>query len=546
MKVGLVLTSSDKMASVKHVMATVRDALAEHELIFPHPSISWAPEEEQLRVAAEFVEQCDAIVGLLHPAILEMRQRLGGRVPYLFLMLGIMPRGAFGLRKYLRQMSTNDSLIVSSSADRGMCENFFDNAHVPVIPLAYDDRFYFPLPAEDRSRIRSELGLDDQARVVLYAGRMTPEKNIHSVLRVFGALSELLPDLYLVLAGRIVPVAFKEFGVSPVAFPRTLAAATERMVRQPERVLFAGAVPAQELREFYNVADLGINLTLHHDENFGLAQVEAMACGLPMVGSCWGGLKDTIVEGSTGFHVSTQATPTGVKLSWWEAVCRGYEILRDPAFRRRFRDETPAVAADRFSVERLRERLGELVRSRVELASRRAPEPIEVTAFAREFWEVCEPTSDLRPSFRRGPHSLRLYRRMIEPYTGRSPLGVAPDEPPLSEDVLSLAVPVRADAAGVLWPDDPLFPLPCEVPPELARGVTSLLAAFRTRPVARADTLGPNVSETLDWMLAAGLLLRSRGPELGIPHDAIPKRLAEPVFSFQHLPPDGVDFLVSS
>ena len=52
-----------------------------------------------------------------------------------------------------------------------------------------------------------------------------------------------------------------------------------------------------EVREFYNIADVAINLTLHHDENFGLAQVEAMACGLPVVGSLWGGLKDTIRDG---------------------------------------------------------------------------------------------------------------------------------------------------------------------------------------------------------------------------------------------------------
>src|SRR5215213_875599 len=114
MKIGLLPTPS-RSVSVKHVMTTVHDALvAGHEPVYLDPAIAFARDADAQRMAAAFIERCDAMVGIVHPTVLAMRQRMGSRVPYFLLMLGTMGRGAFRFRHHLAQLTTNDALIVNS------------------------------------------------------------------------------------------------------------------------------------------------------------------------------------------------------------------------------------------------------------------------------------------------------------------------------------------------------------------------------------------------------------------------------------------------
>lgn len=56
---------------------------------------------------------------------------------------------------------------------------------------------------------------------------------------------------------------------------------------------------SQTYAEMICLADIGINLTTLISENFGYTPVEMQACGLPVIGTDWGGLKDTIVDNVT-------------------------------------------------------------------------------------------------------------------------------------------------------------------------------------------------------------------------------------------------------
>jgi D-inositol-3-phosphate glycosyltransferase len=69
-----------------------------------------------------------------------------------------------------------------------------------------------------------------------------------------------------------------------------------------DRVKFAGQVSAADMPALLRSADLMIDVSWY--EPFGMASLEAMACGTPVIASAIGGHLDTVVEGTTGLLVS--------------------------------------------------------------------------------------------------------------------------------------------------------------------------------------------------------------------------------------------------
>ena len=67
---------------------------------------------------------------------------------------------------------------------------------------------------------------------------------------------------------------------------------------------FEGARPHSKLPLYYRAAD--VLLVCSHSESFGLAALEAHACGTPVVGTPVGGLEHIVHNGASGFLVSSR------------------------------------------------------------------------------------------------------------------------------------------------------------------------------------------------------------------------------------------------
>jgi alpha-1,6-mannosyltransferase len=123
-------------------------------------------------------------------------------------------------------------------------------------------------PADDRAKLRRELDLPLDKKVLLYVGRLAPDKNIALLLAAFEELNARHPGVYhLVIVGdgplrRILPATRH----------RTGGALTWRSYLQDNA----------KLAEYYGAADLFIHPGVC--ETFGLVILEAQACGLPCVG----------------------------------------------------------------------------------------------------------------------------------------------------------------------------------------------------------------------------------------------------------------------
>ncbi|MFG3419363.1 glycosyltransferase [Micromonospora sp. NPDC048063] len=129
---------------------------------------------------------------------------------------------------------------------------------------------------------------DPTRRRIVTVGRLVERKGFQDVIRALPAV----PDAECVVVGSPPARSLPADG-----FARRLRALAEAC-GVADRVKLVGAVPRTELAAWYRSADLLVAAPWY--EPVGLAPLEGMACGVPVVGSNVGGIADTVVHGLTG------------------------------------------------------------------------------------------------------------------------------------------------------------------------------------------------------------------------------------------------------
>jgi len=152
----------------------------------------------------------------------------------------------------------------------------------------------------------------------LTVSRLEWHKGIDTVIRALPAVRAAFPGARYAVVGVGAPDRAARF------------AALAADCGVGDAVRFLGAVPEHELPAVYNAADLYVGASRRHEllvEGFGIALVEASACGLAVVGGRSGGVPDAVRDGETGLLVDSDdpaAVADGVR-----------RLLGDEALRRR-------------------------------------------------------------------------------------------------------------------------------------------------------------------------------------------------------------------
>jgi glycosyltransferase involved in cell wall biosynthesis len=195
-------------------------------------------------------------------------------------------------------MQQADRIIAECPQDRLDMEQLYgaSPARIAVAPCGFDPAELWP---QDQAEARGLLGLAPDKFTVLQLGRMVPRKGVDTVIQATALLrSHHGIDAQLLVVGGDIHAGGRDG--PEMARLRTLA---ERLGIL-EHVRFVGQKPRAELRTWYSAADVFVTTPWY--EPFGITPVEAMACARPVVGSEVGGIKSTVVDGSTGFLVPSR------------------------------------------------------------------------------------------------------------------------------------------------------------------------------------------------------------------------------------------------
>jgi D-inositol-3-phosphate glycosyltransferase len=185
-----------------------------------------------------------------------------------------------------------DRIIAECPQDRVDLIHYYaaDPYRIAVVPCGIDPEEMAPVP---RASARSRLGLAADDFIVLQIGRLVPRKGVATAVEGYARFCrEAGPSRLVVVGGesdRPDPVLTPE-----IARLRSIA----RSVGVEGRTVFTGRREREVLRHYYSAADVFVTLPWY--EPFGITPLEAMCCGLPVIGSRVGGIKYTVQDGITG------------------------------------------------------------------------------------------------------------------------------------------------------------------------------------------------------------------------------------------------------
>lgn len=273
-------------------------------------------EQEPYSVVARQIARAARLYGA--KIVLSTWENLDKRYPLPF---GLMERST------LRAV---DRLVAGTPEIQRLWERRAGRSGIPVVPLGYEPKRFYP---RDGSALRNSLNL--QGFVIGYMGRLTETKGLRTLLE---AAAKLPPSFTLLFDGRGPYREEMERRAS------TLGLASKLVFVDPSH---------EEVPEYISCMDVLVvpaYSTPKAKVQFSRVLVEAMACGVPVVGSSSGAIPGIIGEAGLIFPERDAA-----------ALARCLErIMREPGLRAELRWRGLERAPAHFSWDRVAEQMHEV------------------------------------------------------------------------------------------------------------------------------------------------------------------------------------------
>ncbi len=183
-------------------------------------------------------------------------------------------------------------VIAPSMKTKNMLEGYKIRKNIDVIPTGLELDRFSPAHADAAKRhaIRSEFGVDDQERLIVYVGRLAKEKSMDIVINGFKkAIDQGIIIKLLIVGGGPdednCREMVKKLGIEKYVF-------------------VAGPRPAADVPDIYRAADGFVSASL--SETQGMTFIEALAAGLPILVRKDEVLEGLCIEGVTGSYFQNE------------------------------------------------------------------------------------------------------------------------------------------------------------------------------------------------------------------------------------------------
>ena len=157
-----------------------------------------------------------------------------------------------------------------------------------ILPDCVDLSIFTPGPKS--MTLMKRYGLENRT-VLLTLGRLATEeryKGIDEVLEILPSLTQAIPNIAYLIVGD--------------GSDRARLEQKARELGLGDRVIFAGRISEEEKRDHYRLADAYVMPS--SGEGFGIVYLEALACGIPVIGSKIDGSRDALRNGRLGILVN--------------------------------------------------------------------------------------------------------------------------------------------------------------------------------------------------------------------------------------------------
>lgn len=212
---------------------------------------------------------------------------------------------------------------VSNSLANETYELISPNKEIKTVYNFIDERNFYK---QDFSHLKSQFGIKPNEKVVIHVSNFRAVKRVEDVIYTFNKIRTEIPAKLLLV------------GDGPEI---TKINKLVDDLHLKDYVLFLGK--QENLEELYSVSDLF--LLVSEKESFGLVALEAMACGVPCIGTNVGGIPEVIENEVTGYICELGNIE--------QLADRSLKILQDESLHNYFSENSMNIAKDKFSAQQI-------------------------------------------------------------------------------------------------------------------------------------------------------------------------------------------------